>query len=138
MKARHNFFLPLLPLLMAILTLGGCQKSPINGELDGQWQILSVTPEAPEKVTDENLYMNFSLHVCQLSYRTGGCWQTANLSFDGSSITLNFPYADNELSDKFLKQYGIYRNPVTFEVVELNNKNLVLRDGNVTVSLRKF
>ncbi len=37
-----------------------------------------------------------------------------------------------------LRQYGINTNPVSFTVVRLDKKNLILRDGETTVTLRKF
>lgn len=37
-----------------------------------------------------------------------------------------------------LKQYGIYHNPVTFEIVTLNKKHMILKNDDAVITLRKF
>lgn len=128
----------LVILFMTLFTIG-CQKSPINGDLDGQWQVMEVTPEPEEIDIDTRIYYCFSLHTTQLSFYEGGPWTSGNiLKFTDSELVLEFPYAKSEQSVTRLKQYGIYSNPVTFTIETLNKKTLVLRDGDVVVTMRKF
>ena len=128
--------------IMAIVLLivaGGCQKEPINGDLDGQWQVMEVTPQAPETIIPERLYYCFSLHTVQLSYYGPGPWTSGNiLKFDDNRLVLEFPYADAYISIDKLKQYGIYSNPVSFTIEHLDKGKMILRDGDVVVTLRKF
>lgn len=132
----------LLILSISILTLvitTGCPKHPINGDLDGQWQVMEVTPEAPEIVIHERIYYCFSLHTTQLTFYGAGPWASGNiLKYDENQLVLDFPYATSALSKARLKQYGIYSNPVTFTIKYLDKKHLILRDGDVVVTLRKF
>lgn len=124
-------------ILLVLLMPTSCEKTPINGDLDGQWQVMSVTPEPTDNPIEERLYYCFSLHVCQLTYY-GGVFTSGNLRFDGKTIYLDFPYADSELSIRKLRQYGITENPITFNVEHLDKKSLILRHGDTVVTMRKF
>lgn len=114
-----------------------CQKAPINGDLDGQWQVMSVDPEPVDKPISQRIYYCFYLHTCQLTFY-GGVFATANMIYDGKTLSLDFPYADSELSIRRLCQYGINENPITFTVDHLDKKSLILRHGDTTVTMRKF
>ena len=123
-------------LALLLFTLFACQKSPINGDLDGQWQVMEVTPEAPV-IIHERLYYNFSLHVCNLSYY-GGSLADGNLTNYGDRIILDFATATGPTTRKKLEQYGIYTNPVTFNIEYLDKNKLILSNREATVTLRKF
>lgn len=140
MKYSLTKFLVFLVAFLNLIILTGCPKHPINGDLDGQWQVMDVVPPAPEIVLKERLYMCFSLHVCQLTEYGNGANAVGNMRFDQKNqlLYLDFPYATTALSKARLKQYGIYNNPVTFTVEYLDKKKLILRDGDVVVTLRKF
>lgn len=116
----------------------GCQKSPINGDLDGQWQVMTVDPEAPETIITERMYYCISLHTCQLSYYGNGIWTSGNMSYLDNKLTLEFPNANSPESISKLQQYGIYTNPVTFTVDFPEKNKLILKDGDITITLRKF
>lgn len=48
-----------------------CQKAPINGNLDGQWEVVEVNPHPEVEILDQRLFYNFYRHVCQLTYYGG-------------------------------------------------------------------
>ncbi|MBD5358932.1 MAG: lipocalin family protein [Bacteroides sp.] len=123
--------------IIIIIFLSSCQKAPINGDLDGQWQVMEVIPEPEEKLLDERIYYCFYLHVCQLTYYDGVCF-AGNMEFDGETLYLDFPYADNPTREKWLRQYGITGNPITFTVEHLDKKSLIIKHGDTTVTMRKF
>lgn len=128
----------LTPILITLLFFfSNCQKSPINGYLDGQWQVTSVSPEPDECVLEVRLYYCFYMHVCMLSYY-GGTLTTGNMHISDNKLYLDFPNGNGLNTITALKQYGIYSNPVIFEIKKINNENLILRDGERIVTLRKF
>ena len=86
---RPHTFLLIIAILFLFLT-SGCQKSPINGDLDGQWQVMEVSPAHAETPIDARLYYCFYLHVCQLNYY-GGTLTTGSMDYSGDHITLSFP-----------------------------------------------
>lgn len=114
-----------------------CQKAPINGDLDGQWQVMSVSPEPTESPIDEQLYYCFYLHVCNLTFY-GGIFANGNMQFDGKTLYLDFPYITTSEHDNILRQYGINENPIIFTVEHLDKKSLILKHGDTTVTMRKF
>ncbi|MDE6008586.1 MAG: lipocalin-like domain-containing protein [Muribaculaceae bacterium] len=125
-------------ILFVIGLFPSCQKSPINGDLDGQWQVLKVTP-APEEVFKTRIYICFSLHTCQLTAYDVGPWTSGNiLKFSPSTLELEFPHANSAESVQKLRQYGINSSPVTFSIESLTKKTLILRDGETIIELRKF
>lgn len=134
-----NLYLHIVICFLFILPTA-CQKAPINGDLDGQWQVMEVYPTPDATIIPTRIYYCFSLHTCQLSYYGNGVWTSGNMTYDTSTLTLEFPYLDpssEEVNSK-LRQYGIYSNPVTFTIEHLDKNKLILRDGEVTISLRKF
>lgn len=130
----------LLYIVSIILFLTGCQKAPINGDLDGQWQIMSVSPEPAEKPIETRIYYCFYLHTCQLSSYGDQVWQSGNFTFKDNLLTMEFPYIEpsSELGEKKLRQFGINSNPVTFTIKHLDKNSLILQNGENTVTLRKF
>ena len=132
-----------LPLILGILYLMGlssCQKSPINGNLDGQWHVMSVEPDAPDILLTNNLYYCFNLHICQLTGYAYGAVATGNMAYDQDRnlLEISFPKISTPREVAILKQYGIYENPVTFTIEHLDKKSLIMRDGDTVVTLRKF
>lgn len=121
--------------LSVILT--GCQKTPINGDLDGEWEVMEVYPDPPEWDKDLRIFYNFSRSACQLT-QYGGPFTLGNLVYEGSTITLKFPFIHTESEELQLKQYGIYSNPVSFEVEFQGKRKLILSNEESTVILKKF
>ncbi len=138
--SRKPLLTMIMGMLLAILSLSSCQKSPINGKLDGQWQVMSVEPEAPEEILKNRLYYCFNLHICQLTTYADGAVETGNMTYDQDKqlLRVTFPNITTQREIAILKQYGIYENPVTFIIEHLDSKSLVMRDGETVVTLRKF
>lgn len=136
---KKNICYIILPLLCLLASsfFTGCQKSPINGHLDGMWQVMEVDPKPQQEIIRDRLYYNFSLHVCTLSYYGGGL-TVGNLTYDGDRITMDFPAAQGPETRLKMRQYGIYTNPVTFDVVYLDKNKLIIENPYATVELRKF
>lgn len=119
-----------------IIILTSCTKAPINGDLDGQWEVIEVYPAPSETIIDQRLFYNFYMHVCQLSYY-GSYFSDAQMIYEDNTIILDFPYATSIEDIKILKQYGILSNPVTFNVEFLNKNSLILSNDDSVVTLKK-
>lgn len=131
MKSFNNLFFGIF-----LIFFLSCQKAPINGDLDGQWEVVEVIPEPENIVIDERLFYNFSLHVCMLSYY-GGTLGYSNLEYNGENISLNFVEETPDGDFNALPQYGILSNPVTFSVKFENSHNLILTSNESKVILVK-
>ena len=124
--------------LLIILFLSGCNKKSINGDLDGRWQIMEIERNGvSEYVKDQQLYYNFYLHVCNLSWY-GFFYTDGNMKYEDKTLWLQFPYINTPQGIEKLKDYGIYSNPVTFQVELLTKSKLILKEGDLIITLRKF
>lgn len=129
-------YLGVLSIILSLLNFG-CTKDSINGDLDGRWQIMEIVPLYEGSLKDKQLYYNFYLHVCNLSYY-GGVLTEGNFVYENNKITLDFPYIQTIIGHEKLSEYGIMSNPVTFEILHLSKNKLILQDGEITITLRKF
>lgn len=138
---KHIFmngrFSPTFFLIILFSLLLSCQKASINGNLDGRWQVMDVCPSPQDIIIDTRLYYGFYLHVCNLTYY-GGSFTEGNMKYEGNSLYIDFPNDTTVESFLRLKQYGINSNPVNFTVEFIDKNLLILKDGETTVTLRKF
>lgn len=125
-----------LALIMAII-LGSCQKRPINGDLDGEWEVIEVYPEPTPASEQTRYFYNFSRNACQLTVY-GGPFTLGNLVYQNETITLDFPFVNSESMEITLQQYGIFTNPVSFNVEFEGKKRLILSNEDSYVVLKKF
>ena len=136
MKERYLFIIG--SILFILISCFGCQKEPINGYLDGRWQIMEFEDNGvTENKKDLQLYYNFNLHVCSLS-TYGAYFTDGNMRYDGKTLWLDFPYASSPVAIQKLSEYGIYSNPVTFTVESITKEKLILKEGDLLITLRKF
>lgn len=137
MKSKHYIF-PAIGILLLLTLLTSCRKAPINGKLDGMWQVMDIEySDGTRASVDYQAYYCIELHVVQLRGLSG---QTGNLHYADNKLTMDFPYVDTEAKLKSLKTYGIEENPQVFDIVTLTRSTLVMRSttGSVTVTCRKF
>lgn len=135
-----RFLIRLIYSIALFLCIGfsGCQKASINGYLDGRWQILEFESGSEiESVKDQQLYYNFYMHVVNLS-AYGGDITDGNMLFKDNILWMEFPYINTIDGMEKLGRYGIFSNPVEFEVLTLNKNTLILKEGDLLITLRKF
>ena len=122
--------------VFAVSLLASCQKAPVNGDLDGQWQLQSVTADGVTAVAD-GLYLRIQLDVAQLAHG-GEVVATGNMEYNGSTLKIDFPYVITQADLQSLAPWGVYDNPVVFHMEELTSKRLVMTSGDVRVVCVKF
>lgn len=85
-------------------------------------------------------YIDLNLHVVNLRRNSAGGTVAGNMNYDktASTVSMDFPY--NQDSDGFLalRMWGIYTNPVVFEIIKLDGKQLVMRSPASIVTCRRF
>lgn len=137
MKLKNIFNIFLFTGILFAISLSSCQKKPINGWLDGEWEVMEVTPAPPQWDQDLRIFYNFSRTVCQLTVY-GGPFTAGNMVYDGEFLYIDFPLIKTPEEELTLKQYGIYSNPVSFKVEFDGKKRLILSNDQSLVILRKF
>lgn len=125
----------LMALVMMVLTLcGGCRKIGINGDLDGQWRVLSIeNTESGETLQPDNVFYCMYLHTVNLT--GGSVGATGNMTYTGSMLTFEFPAVE---SVDVLKRWGIYSIRTEFEVERLTGSHLVIKSDAARITLAKF
>lgn len=137
-------------LFMVLITWGCDKKWPINGNLDGYWQLMTVETKADSIKTDCNrMYMGIQLHMIELKDLGGNGYKSffGEFSYDedqnivviknlkGKSST-----ADNgQLANiKDLNPYGINAQETVFKVVKADGKTLILESDYARLTMRSF
>lgn len=92
MKKMKNILMAALIVALVVLSTAACRELPTNGKLDNQWQILTIEyPDNRVENPEGTLYYCFYRDIVQLT--RGAVVATANLSQEGSTLTMQFPYS---------------------------------------------
>lgn len=128
-------------MLLIGFMLIACDKVPMNGDLDGMWQLMTiqdnVTGDA-SNVKDSKLYYSFQLHLVQLN--NGEAY--AHFTHQNDSIVM-YDWCGGGANDKItdptvLNKFGLYELRDSFRVEVLTHDKMQLRSRKATLSFRKF
>lgn len=129
---------------LVCLLLPSCYKSDINGQLDGQWQLMSIDNLADGQISyPDQLYYSFQQHTARLgqvdlSNATGEPVPTryiCNLDYNNPTVVLTV-VAPSNLDE--LHKWGMYESPTTFTITTLNREELVLVSEQARLTLRRY
>ena len=124
----------LLLLLWGLFLFIGCGKLPINGDLDGQWQILEIRYADGRVETPERAYYCVQLHTITLRQVGNYPGETGNMVYEGDQLSIDMPLSD--VND--LRVFGLDDTKETFTITELSSSRLVLNSDYARISFRKF
>jgi len=119
--------------VLLILIVSACGKTPINGDLDGRWQIMKIEYASGEEETPERVYYSVALHTINLM-QVGVTSQTGNMEYTGDSLFVEMPVS--KIED--LLPFGMNDTKQRFGVKELTSKHLVLQSDYARLEFRKF
>ena len=119
--------------VLLILIVSACGKTPINGDLDGRWQIMKIEYASGEEETPERAYYSVALHTINLM-QVGVTSQTGNMEYTGDSLFVEMPISKIEN----LLPFGMNGTEQRFRVKELTSKHLVLQSDYARLEFRKF
>lgn len=118
---------------LLILLISACGKMPINGDLDGRWQIMKIEYASGEEETPERAYYSVALHTINLM-QVDVTSQTGNMEYTGDSLFVTMPISTVE----DLLPFGMNGTEQRFGVKELSSKHLVLQSDYARLEFRKF
>ena len=129
------YFLSLM--LLSLSMLACCGKASHNGHVDGNWEIMSIENRQDGTVTvPDQHFIALYLHVVNLF--PNGISGNMHYSKHEQKISMDFPYSESESGAAALRLYGIYTNPVVFEVLKADRKQLVLRTPETVITCRRY
>ena len=129
MDTMKRYIIGALLLLMA----SACGKMPINGDLDGRWQIMKIEYASGEEEVPERAYYSVALHTINLM-KVGVSNQTGNMEYTGDSLFVVMPISKVEV----LLPFGMNGTEQRFGVKELTSNHLVLQSDYARLEFRKF
>lgn len=133
-------------IISIVFILIACDKVPMNGNLDGMWQLMTIednTTGSVSNVKNNRLYYSFQLHLVELNNNEA----FAHFSHRGDSIIMyDWCYGNSEgnsvnvkMTDVIaLNKFGLYELTDSFKVKALTNEKMQLRSRKTTLSFRKF
>ena len=119
--------------VLLVLIVSSCGKMPINGDLDGRWQIMKIAYASGEEENPERAYYSVALHTINLM-KVGVTSQTGNMEYTGDSLFVVMPISKVE----DLLPFGMNGTEQRFGVKELTSKHLVLQSDYARLEFRKF
>lgn len=142
--------LRIITLILAICScFTNCQKLPMNGDLDGMWQLMTVNGKKVERQT----YISIQLHLAQLTYGdTKNEFYYCHFKHQGSTMRFfDFCYPcghenwnqDNEkLPEADLHKIkpfvGEAAADITYHVDHLSDRRMILSNDTLKLVYRKF
>lgn len=124
-----------MPILLIILMAAtGCRKWSDNGDLDAQWQVRQIEWIDSTTVTPANQYISIQLHVVMIDGFRG------NMQYNktGKKLHFDFPYADRDGEYYILNRFGIFTQQVTYDILKLDSKELIIKNKKVIIKCRRY
>lgn len=132
---------------MVCLTLGigaGCRRTSHNGDIDGFWRVVSVeqiangtTIPKDTVIYPTNLFYCINLELMQLQPLSAEFTGVMNFSERNRKLTVEFPKRPEGATGWEMQRFGIWTNPVTFEV-NAGKSHLVLRTPESVIKCDRF
>lgn len=155
MNLRHNMIKKNIGwccIYLLLSTVFSCDKLPMNGDLDGMWQLMSVEMDGEvSDVKSRKRYWSFQLHLVQFSRGDNTNRYFAHFKHKNDSLHIydlcfpseNFTDSDDNVmfteSDvHILNQWGIYNLYNKFKVEKLDSDVMILKNDEMKLRFRKF
>lgn len=144
--------LPYILFLVLGLLLASCDKVPVNGKLDGMWQLMEIiTPEGITDVKANKTYISFQLDLSQ--WQQGGVFYYSHFCRTGEYLFFvdmyspakhtpddpdDHPVTQEEIDQGVLAPWGVHTLNPSFLILELTSSKMTLLGDSSTLKFRKF
>lgn len=147
-----RFLAQILAGICILAGLSGCQKAPINSDIEGQWILKQFTlRETDETVTCERLYYSITRMVTEVAEKQGpngyGTYigRTEYRNNETQLVVKDFKVRQStgdsgeDAPVEKLRPFGIDNQAETvFDVVHCNGKTMTLQSDYARLELEKF
>lgn len=141
-------------LLTTLFLLPSCDKTPVNGPLDGHWQLTSIeTPDGIRQAKDSLVFLSIQLQIAQWDSHKQNLRYYSHFTHQGDSLLffdLVHPSAHTvddttaprvtakEVSEGGMDAWGIHTLNIRFRVQTLSHNSLILEKADTLLRFRKF
>ena len=144
-----------MAVIMAMAMLfSTCDKVPINGDLDGMWQLMNIeTPSQQVDAKQRRVYVSVQLHLTMWENKLSGDTYYAHFEHRGDSIRFyDFVHASlhqnasqdderisaKEMSDGILDDWGVHTLDARYRIDHLSESSLILHSNDTILTFRKI
>lgn len=136
----------LVMLLCYMLLSTSCGKAPINGKVDGQWQLMHFETTDGTVHPCERIYYAIQLQLVEISDKGDNHYgyYIGRFNYDQETETITVKefrvrYNEGKLAtEKQLLPFGMNHTETVFDVVKADGKSLILRSDYATLTFRSF
>lgn len=126
----------ILTMLLVLLAMMGCRRSESNGKIDGFWRVASIETRSDGNVKEVgNLYIGVQLELFQL--KNAGVTGVMNYEKNSDVLVVDFKNP-NPVPMSALNSYGIYENPVTFDVKFTRHNEMLLTTKETIITCHRY
>ena len=139
MKKILSFIIIFTAAITLAAGLSSCRSRSHNGKLDAQWQVMTIENTNTGEVTapsDQVKYICIYRDVVNIFHV--GIDGNLRYTKGGDTVWMEFPYATSDNDINVLRKLGIYTNPVTFKILKLDGKQLILQSPDAILTCRRF
>lgn len=125
------------------MLLSSCEKLPLNGQLDGMWQLMKIqrNGQESENTQEDRLYYSFQLNLMALQ-KGGQIGYLGRFAHNLDSLTIyDFrQQSDNSVlaSTSDLFPFGLNSTTEYFLIERLDNASLIIHSESVLLTFRRF
>lgn len=125
--------------LVSLMVLFSCGKKPINGKLDGRWQLMTINyHEDGEQIHPDYTYYDFALHLMQFRKTYGKDAEVGYLNGRFNHIDDSMYVMMIRCTKDIAIDFGMNDTIQYFAVEELTNRQMVLNSEYARLYFRKF
>ncbi len=133
-------------LLICCLLFSNCQKAPMNGNADGQWQLMSFETTDGTIHPCKRIYYSIQLQLVEIGNKENDHYETYIGRFNYNRETEKITMSDfrkrsqEEIAATIenLKPFGMNSTETVFDVLKADGKTLILKSEYATLTLRSF
>lgn len=129
--------------IVLLLGISSCDKAPINGKLDGRWQLMTIEYEDGSIKECQRIYYSIQLHLIEISDKGGrGGTFIGRFSYKGNEVTMSeFRHRGNEeklatLTE--LEPFGLNLPINQLHVEKATGEKMILKSDYARLTFRKF
>lgn len=129
-----------IPVFLIILLCSGCAKRDVNGDLDGFWQLRTITYTANDStanVRDSLRFMAVQLQLLELR-NNNKYGRYARFRHEGDSLFIEMIDSTQRGMQLWMLNFGMNSIRPRFFVRTLNSKHLVLQSDYSIIGFHKF
>ncbi len=133
----------ILLFILFMLGISSCDKAPINGKLDGRWQLMTIEYTNGKIEECNRIYYSIQLHLVEISAKGGnGGTHIGRFSYKGDEVTMSeFRHRGDEeklTTLNELKPFGLNQAINHLKVEKATGKKLILKSDYARLTFRKF